>query len=576
MIATSVMKRFKPLTRPTLIINATPLVSIAPKSFVSNGKFFPVSLLMLAALAGCAAGPDFKRPPAPAANGYTSVGFPETTASAPVLAGESQRFNPTADIPFDWWTLFQSPQINSLIQRAFKANPTIESAQAALHQAQEYAKAQQGFFYPAVGASYSTSRNKLAGNMGGNSPGIQGDGTVIQTSSNPAGPVFNAPAYYNFHVAQLTVGYVPDVFGLNRRQVESAQAQVNAQKLQLEATYITLASNVVAAAIQEASLRAQLAAMEKIIDSNQKTLVILRNQLKLGYVSGLEVAAQESALAVAEQAAIPLRKQLEQTRDLIRALAGNFPNEDVEEKFELAALQLPQELPLSLPSKIVEQRPDVRAAEEQLHFASAQAGVAITNTLPQFSITAAIGGMASDPGWMFRSGGGFFNLTANIAYTIFDGGTLRAKSRAAQQALIQAGAQYRSTVITALQNVADTLHIIQSDADALKAADTSERAAQTAADLTRKQYEVGYVNYQTSLAAEQSHQLAVINLIQAQTNRLGDTAALYQALGGGWWNRPDAASKQTENGANAAVARIDMDKTPVTQQSGTAKGEVAQ
>ena len=193
----------------------------------------------------------------------------------------------------------------------------------------------------------------------------------------------------------------------------------------------------------------------------------------------------------AEQSAIPLRRQLEQTRDLIRALAGNFPDQDVAEKFELAGLHLPQELPLSLPSRIVEQRPDVRAAEEQLHYASAQAGVAIANTLPQFPITAAVGGMASDPAWMFRSGGGFFDLTANVAYTIFDGGTLRAKSRAAQQGLIQAGAQYRSTVITALQNVADTLHVIQSDAEALKAADTSERAAQTAAVITRKQYEVG-------------------------------------------------------------------------------------
>jgi NodT family efflux transporter outer membrane factor (OMF) lipoprotein len=502
-------------------------------------------MLISAGLAGCAAGPDFKRPPAPTANSYAPAGLiQEATASAPVSAGESQRFNLTADIPFDWWTLFQSPQINSLIKHAFKANPSIESAQAALRQAEEYAKAQEGFFYPTVGASYSTSRNKLAGNMGGNSPGMQGNGTVIQTSSNPAGPAFNAPVYYNFHVAQLTVGYVPDVFGLNRRQVESAQAQVNAQKLQLDATYITLASNVVAAAIQEASLRAQLAAMEKIVVSNRETLVILRNQLRLGYVSGMEVAAQESALAFAEQSAIPLRKQLEQTRDLIRALAGNLPNEDVEEKFELSALHLPQELPLSLPSKIVEQRPDVRAAEEQLHFASAQAGVAIANTLPQFAVTGAIGGMASTPGWMFRSGGGFFDLTADVAYTIFDGGTLRAKSRAAQQALIQAGAQYRSTVITALQNVADTLHVIQSDADALKAAGTSERAAQTTVILTRKQYDVGYVNYQTLLAAEQNHQLAVINLVQAQTNRLGDTAALYQALGGGWWNRPDVIATQ--------------------------------
>ncbi len=507
---------------------------------MSNNKLYLTTLLLAAALAGCAAGPDFKRPPAPTANGYLpGGGVTEATVSAPVPAGEAQRFNPAADIPFDWWTLFQSPQINSLVKRAFKENPGIESAQAALHQAQQYAQAQEGFFYPTVGANYSASRNKLAGNMGSSAPGIQGNGQLIQAPPGPASPV-----YYNFHVAQLTVGYVPDVFGLNRRQAESAQAQVNAQQLQLEATYITLASNVVAAAIQEASLRAQLAALEKIIASNTETMTILRNQFKLGYVSGMEVAAQESALALAEQSAIPLRKQLEQTRDLIRALAGNMPNEDVEEKFELAALHLPQELPLSLPSKIVEQRPDVRAAEEQLHFASAQTGVAIANTLPQFSISAAVGGMASTPGWMFRSGGGFFDLTADVAYTIFDGGALRAKSRAAQQALIQAGAQYRGTVITALQNVADALHIIQSDANALKAADTSERAAQTAATLTRKQYEAGYVNYQTLLAAEQSHQLSVINLIQAQTNRLGDTAALYQALGGGWWNRPTASKTQ--------------------------------
>lgn len=537
-----------------------------PYKSASACGLYLTSLLVLLAFTGCAAGPDFKRPSAPAANGYAPGNpVPKATSSAPVLAGESQRFNPAADIPFDWWTLFQSQQLNTLVIRAFKANPSIESAQAALRQAREYVTAQQGFFYPTVGASYTPSRNKLAGNMGGNSPGVQGNGSVIQTYSNPAGPApFNGPAYYNFHVAQLTVGYVPDVFGLNRRQVESAQAQMNAQKLQLEATYITLASNVVAAAIQEASLRAQLAAMEEIIDSNRETLVILRDQLKLGYVSGMEVAAQESALAFAEQSAIPLRKQLEQTRDLIRALAGNFPDQDVEEKFELAGLHLPQELPLSLPSKLVEQRPDVRAAEEQLHFASAQAGVAIANTLPQFAITAAVGGMASNPAWMFRSGGGFFDLTANAAYTIFDGGTLRAQSRAAQQALIQAGAEYRSTVITALQNVADTLHVIQSDADALKAADTSEQAARTEVVLTRKQYDVGYVNYQTLLAAEQNHQFAVINLVQAQTNRLGDTAALYQALGGGWWNHA------------AASGLNDTDKPLAVLSAGAANGKVTQ
>jgi NodT family efflux transporter outer membrane factor (OMF) lipoprotein len=500
-------------------------------------SYSAISVAVSIGLSGCAVGPDFKRPDAPKMETYSPQAMPDTTASAAAPLGESQHFNPKTDIPFDWWTLFQSPQINSLIQRAFKANPNIESAQAALHQAQEFANAQQGFFYPTVSASYTPSRNKLAGNMGGNSPGVQGNGQIIQTYSNPAGPVFNGPAYYNFHVAQLTVGYVPDVFGLNRRQVESAETQVATQKLQLEATYLTLAANVVAAAIQEASVRAQIAAAERIVAINQESLSILNNQFKLGYVSGMEVALQESAAAQAEQALIPLHRQLEQTRNLIRALAGKLPNEEVEEKFDLASLHLPQELPLSLPSKIVEQRPDVRAAEEQMHYASSQAGVAVANTLPQFALAAGVGGMAATPDWMFRTGGGFFNLAASVSQTIFDGGTLRAKSRAAGQALLQAGAQYRSTVITALQNVADTLYTIQSDADALKAAAKSEKAAQTAFDLSRKQYQFGQIDYLTRLVAEQNYQLASINLVQAQTNRLGDTAALYQALGGGWWNR---------------------------------------
>ena len=492
-------------------------------------------MLIISGLSACSAGPDYMKPAVPAATSYAPDGkLPDATASAPTAAGTSQSFDPGKDIPFDWWKAFQSPQLDSLVERAFRQNPTIASAQSALRQAEEFANVQQGYFYPSFGLDYAASRNKVAGNMGSSAPGIQGNGELLQSPAGMASPV-----YYNFHVAQLTVGYAPDVFGLNRRQMESAAAQVDMQKFQLEATYITLASNVVAAAIQEAALRAQLAAMDKIIAANRDTLDILRKQFQLGYVSGMEVAAQESALAQAEQSAIPLRKQLELTRDLVRALAGNLPDEDVDERFELADLHLPQELPLSLPSKIIEQRPDVRAAEAQLHFASAQYGVAVANTLPQFSVTGAYGGMASTPGWMFRSGGGFFDLTADIAYTLFDGGSLRARSRAAQQALAEAGAQYRGTVITALQNVADTLHMIEFDAEALQAADRSERAAQTAAELTRKQYQAGYVNYQTLLAAELTQQQAVINRIQAQASRFGDTAALFQALGGGWWNRRD-------------------------------------
>jgi NodT family efflux transporter outer membrane factor (OMF) lipoprotein len=500
-------------------------------------------LMLAALLCGCAVGPDFKRPEAPTAKSYAPVPLPDRTTDVP---GETaQRFDPKKDIPSDWWTMFQSPQLNALIERAFKANPGIEAAQAALRQARQSVVAQQGYFYPTVQVGYSPSRNKIAGNYGGNSPGVQQNGDVIQAGSTTGAPPVS-PAYYNFHVAQLSVGYVPDVFGGNARQVESLRAQEEGQRYQLEATYITLASNIVAAAVQEASLRAQIAATEKIVKANQEILMIMKKQQELGYESGIDVAGQESALAQAEQALVPLSQQLEQTRDLIRALAGNSPDQDVSETFTLESLHLPEELPLSLPSRIVEQRPDVRMAEAQLHSASAQYGVAISNRLPQFSINGVLGGEADSPFWMFKSGGGFFNLTGNVAQTIFDGGTLKARSVAAQEALKQAAAQYRSTVITALQNVADTLHAVQADADALHAAAGNERAQFSVRDITDTEYKDGFVSYQTLLAAELGYQQSLITLTQARSNRFGDTAALYQALGGGWWNRAEASGRKGE------------------------------
>lgn len=503
-----------------------------------------LSRVLLAALSaaitlcGCAAGPDFKRPDTPAARSYAPADHPESTTSAPGLAGASQNFRPDRDIPAEWWTLFQSPELNSLIKKAFAANPTLESVQAALRQAQELVYAQQGFFFPSVQFGYTLNRQKLAGNAGGNSPGVQGDGSVISTYQNPTGPApYNGPVIYNFHTAQLTVGYTPDVFGANRRQVESLQAQLQVQRLQLEATYITLASNVVAAALQEASVRAQIAAIKQIIAFNTKSLDILRGQFRLGYAMRIDVAVQESALAAAQQQLPPLEKQFEQTRDLIRVLAGNTPDEDVEETFELATLHLPEDLPLSLPSKLVLQRPDVRAAEEQLHAASAQVGVAVANRLPQFSISGAIGGEASTFSQLFKTGGSFWNLLGNLTQPIFDGNTLLHRERAADQALVAAAAQYRSTVLAALQNVADTLHALHSDAEALKAAVNAEQAAKVTLDLTRTQMKLGYINGLTSLAAEEAYQQAAVNLVQARALRFGDTAALFQALGGGWWNR---------------------------------------
>ena len=494
------------------------------------------------AAAACAVGPRYHRPEAPANAGYAPAPLPESSASAPVHGGESQRLVSGQDIPFEWWKLFKSPALDALVDRAFETNPTVAAAQAALVQAQELVYAQQGYFFPSVGASYDFQRTKIAGNFTvDESPGTQGNGDNL----NPPLLSLNtfphtAPLYYNYHTAELTVGFVPDVFGANRRQVESLQAQRDVQRFALEATYITLASNVVASAIQEASLRAQIEATRQIIAADEKSLQLLREQFQMGYAMRIDVAAQETALAQAKATLPPLRAQLAQTRDLIRALVGQLPSQDVAETFELDALQLPPELPLSLPAKIIEQRPDVRAAEAQLHSANAQVGVALAAMLPQVSISGTYGGNADQFAWMFRRGGPFWTLVGNASQPLFEGGTLLHQKRAATEALKQAAAQYQSSVLTAYQNVADTLHASLSDADTLAANVRAEEAARVTFDLTRRQMEVGYVNYLTLLNAETTYQQAVLQRVQAQAIRYGDTVAMFQALGGGWWNRPSA------------------------------------
>jgi NodT family efflux transporter outer membrane factor (OMF) lipoprotein len=493
-----------------------------------------------AALASsCAVGPDFHKPQAPANAGYSPEPLPEASSSTDIHGGEAQHYIAGRDIPFEWWQLFQCPALNSLIAKAFKANPTIAAAQAALAQAQELVYAQQGFYYPSVGATYQAERHKIAGNLTNDqAPGVQGNGDNLSAPRQTPGVApYTAPLYYNFQTAELTVGFVPDVFGSNRRQVESLAAQTEVQRFALEATYITLASNVVAAAIQEASVRAQIRATREIIAADEKALQILRDQFRLGLAMRIDVAAQETALAQAKATLPPLLLEFEQTRDLIRALAGNLPNNDVPETFELDALQLPPEIPLSLPAKIIEQRPDVRAAEAELHAANAQVGVAVAAMLPQFSITGSYGGNADQFSWMFRHGGPFWNLIGDVTQPIFQGGTLLHRKRAAQEALKQAAAQYQSAVITAYQNVADTLHASLSDADTLGAQVDAENAAKVAYDLTRRQMETGYVNYLILLSAETAYQQALLNRVQAQATRYGDSVALFQALGGGWWNR---------------------------------------
>jgi NodT family efflux transporter outer membrane factor (OMF) lipoprotein len=469
--------------------------------------------------AGCVVGPKFKKPAAPDVGGYTPTPMTTTNSTPNLAGGEAQHLVDGKDIPGEWWELFHSQPLDDLIERALKANPDLKAAQAALLVARENVLAQRGFYYPSVTGSMTVTRARTAYDL---SPALNAN---IQN--------------YSLYTPQVSVSYVPDVFGLNRRSVESLEAQAQQARFALIATQITLSSNVAAGAIQEASLRGQIAATDELIAINTDMLKILREQYHKGYASELDVAAQESQLAQIVATLPPLMKQLAQQRDALAVLAGGFPQKDFAGKFELSSLQLPQELPVSLPSKLVEQRPDVRQAEENLHAASALIGVAIANRIPTITLSADAGSSPDQITKMFSGGNGFWDLTAGITQPIFDAGTLKHRERAAQAAFTEAAEQYRSTVLTAFQNVADTLHAIYQDADTLKADAAAKDAASVTLALSKKQYQSGYASYLAVLSAEQAYQQAVINLVQAQSNRYADTAALFQALGGGWWNRPD-------------------------------------
>jgi len=479
-----------------------------------------VTLTAASLVVGCAVGPDFTRPDPPQVDRYTRQPLTTRTTSADVAGGESQRFVQEMDIPGKWWTLFRSRGLNALIDRSLKANPTLDSAMAALRQASENVHAQEGKYFPLIQANYTPMREQIAQSVVGNEP-IPGVST------------------FNLHTAQGLISYTFDLWGLNRRTVESLQAQAESQRFLVEAAYLTLTSNVVAAAVQEASLRDQIAATHKIIDINSDMLGILRKQFDTGYANRIDVAVQEAQLAQVRATLPPLQKQLAQQRDLLTALTGRFPSEEPPERFDLATLHLPRDLPVSLPSKLIEQRPDVRSSEELLHSASAQIGVAVANMLPDVTMTATGGYIGQALPGLISPANGFWTLAGSVTQPVFDGFTLLHLKRAAEDAYDQAAATYRSTVISALQNVADQLHALREDANALKAAAEWEHAAKISLDLSRQQMQTGYANVLLLLAAEMAYQQAVIAVVQARAARLADVVALYQALGGGWWNRED-------------------------------------
>jgi NodT family efflux transporter outer membrane factor (OMF) lipoprotein len=470
-------------------------------------------------LAGCAVGPDFKQPAVPNAGDVAAQPPAATVTTTNVAGGEAQRFARGMDIAGDWWTLFHSRPLNDLIEQSLTNNPDLQAAQAALSVARENILAQRGVYYPSVAGSFSATRQK---------------------QSQALAPTPNSNVFqYNLFTPEVSVSYSPDVFGANRRASESLQAQEQGVRCQMIATYATLTANVVVTAIQEASVQSQIDATRQLIDLNSNMVQILQYQFAKGYASRLDLAAQESQLAQVIATLPPLLRQSAQLRDLLAVLAGRFPNQAPAEQFGLSTLHLPENLPVSLPSQLVAQRPDVLQAAANLHAASAQIGIAEANRLPNLTLTASTGSTALALDQLFTSGTGFWGVGAAATAPLFQGGTLLHQERAARAAYLQAAEQYRSTVLTAFQNVADTLAALEQDARGLQAAAAAADDARITLDLSLRQWQDGYLGYLALLSAEQADQQARITLVQAQAGRYADTAALFQALGGGWWHRAD-------------------------------------
>lgn len=480
-----------------------------------------IAVVALAAtLSACAVGPDFERPATPAVAGYTPEPLGSTAASE-AFAGTPQLFVTGENVAADWWTLFKSPALSALVEQAIANNTDLQAADANLRQAQELQKAQFAILLPSVDGQFGVSRQKNYANFGG-------------------GGAASIPPY-TLATASVAVSYGLDIWGGARRSYEGTRAQTDQIRFQMEAARLAVTSNTVAAAVQQAALRAQVEATQSIIDVQEQQLGVLRRQLELGAVAEADVLTQLTALAQSRAQLPPLQKQLAQNTSLLLVLTGRTPDEALGAQFDLAALELPKELPVSLPSALVTQRPDIRASEAGLRSANAQIGLATALMLPQISLDANYGASGSSVSQLFNAGSTVWGLSAGLLQPIFRGGELLHKRRAAVAAFDAASAQYRGVVLNAFKDVSDVLRALQIDAEAVKVLSEAERAAATSLEIAQNSYSSGATNFLTLLDAQRTYQQTRIALVQAQASRYADTAALFAALGGGWWNRPENA-----------------------------------
>ncbi|RDI42846.1 efflux transporter outer membrane subunit [Aquicella lusitana] len=503
-------------------------------------RYSIVVVLSSYALTGCMVGPNFHSPHAPPVHSYNEFPLPAKTASVrtPGNSGKAQHYVTNKDIQAEWWTLFRSPALDALIHTGLTNSPNLAAAQAALRQAQELLNAQIGTsLYPAFNAQLAGQRQRATG---------------LSSSTGPTGGSSGGSNVFNLFNAAVNVSYTLDIFGGARREIESLQAQVDYQQFQLIAAYLTLTSNIATTAITIASLEGQIKATRQLIKEQENQLTIINNQFRLGAIAESNVLTQQTLLDQTRATLPPLEKSLSQSKHALSVLIGEFPNQELP-KFDLDKLVLPVELPISLPSALVRQRPDVRASEALLHAASAQIGVATANLFPQFTLTGSYGWTATVPSALFKSASKEWSIASQLTQPLFQGGALLAQRRAAIAAYDQAAAQYRQTVLQAFQNVADSLRALETDARTLRAQRQAEMAAYKSLKLSQDQYRLGGVSYLNLLTAQQQYQQTVIARIQAQAARYSDTVALFQSLGGGWWNRPIAACHDTVNPTQASL-----------------------
>ena len=478
--------------------------------------FVPFSILAL--LSGCEVGPDHRRPVL-ATPGRYEEGMPAArTAATATTGGAAQALVAGADLPGDWWTLFRSPALSALVARALRDNPNLEAARQALQQARELELEQKGTLFPTLSGQLFRGRQEIP--------------------LSDEGPPVPAELFTQYD-AQLNLGYTLDVWGGLRRAIEQFGAQTDYGRYELEAAVLSISAGVVISTIQAASLRGQIDVQTALIGFEQRQLDTVRRQFALGGATGTDVATQQAQVAEAQTVLVPLQTQLAQARDQIAAYLGRAPSEVALPSITLDALTLPATVPVSLPSSLLEQRPDILAAEATLHAQTALLGVDIAQRLPQVTLTATVGSAAADIHQLFSPTNGLWSVVTQAVQPIFDAGQLLHRQRAQRAAMLQAAAQWRGTVVGAFQNVADVLAQLRNDAVNLQYAQIAAEAGQRGLSLASLQYRLGGVSYLSVLTAEQTEQTAVITLIRAQAARYADTALLFQALGGGWWHRHD-------------------------------------